>query len=519
MNSDFHSVYQLGQRVTQLQTAVLIAVLGPALIGTVWFSPMVVWLIIFGLVLIVTAIKKPLWVITGLAWYLPFEPFLLKWVGDALYVYVRYTPEIAIYLLAGVLIARTIFLREKLIKTPVDGPFLCLVIATALSVLVNWLPAFTAILGIRQIFRFILLFFIALNFTKSAKFIKILVGGLVVILFVQLALGTGQKLIGERLDLLLLPTERHTLGEVVLTAGQDQFWNYGERVFGTMGRYDQLGIFITFVILLLLASRYEGVQLPWSSRFTNILIIISLPVLAWTYSRSAWFGLILGVLVMAIYFKKDQVIKWCAIALPILIIGYATFTGLVVNRLVDSYSVSLSDRFFEAFSLERWYGEYYGLGRVYWAVQTVTTVIPTAPIFGVGPGRYGGGAVSSLYDSTVYDKLGLPFGVYGTTGIIDNNWFSLWGEIGTLGLILYFWLYFTVMYLLVIIYRNSKNAESRAWALGMVCAFMAMLLHASLGTYLEVRTIAPYLWIISGGVIAIGYKEGVIKSYENRSHS
>ncbi len=37
--------------------------------------------------------------------------------------------------------------------------------------------------------------------------------------------------------------------------------------------------------------------------------------------------------------------------------------------------------------------------------------MPASPIFGHGPGTYGGGAAAVLGNSKVYDELGLPFGV------------------------------------------------------------------------------------------------------------
>ncbi|KKW30238.1 MAG: Lipid A core-O-antigen ligase, partial [Candidatus Uhrbacteria bacterium GW2011_GWD2_52_7] len=195
---------------------------------------------------------------------------------------------------------------------------------------------------------------------------------------------------------------------------------------------------------------------------------------------------------------------------PILLAIYLAFSGLVVHQIVDSADQTFSERFFEVFSLARFQGEYDGLGRTYWIVQTLITVVPAAPLFGHGPASYGGGAVAALGNGAVYDQLGLPFGVYGTEGYIDNNWLSLWGEVGTFGLVAYLLMFGALFRASLRVYRRSTNPETRALALGFCAAMIAVTLNAFLATFLEVRTLAVYLWIFGGLVVTLGQKEGIV---------
>jgi O-antigen ligase len=233
-------------------------------------------------------------------------------------------------------------------------------------------------------------------------------------------------------------------------------------------------------------------------------------VLLLTYSRSAWFGFLLGFLFIAIFMKRDRRVLAVSIAVPLALGAYLSFSDLVIHRLVDSERQSVSERLFEAFSYAHFSGDYYGLGRTYWMIQTMMTVIPHSPLFGFGPGTYGGGAVAALGNTEVYEALGLPFGVYGTDGYIDNNWFSLWGELGTLGLGAYGVLYFTLFAVCIRVYRESEDAEVRAIALGTAAAMLAVALNAFLATMLEARTLAPYVWIMTGAVIVLGKKEKIV---------
>jgi O-antigen ligase len=234
------------------------------------------------------------------------------------------------------------------------------------------------------------------------------------------------------------------------------------------------------------------------------LFLAGLPALVLTYSRSAWFGFLSSFLFIALWIKKDKRILVASISVAVLLFSYLLYSGLAVRYLIETPQQTVVERFFESFSYERWRGEYDGLGRLYWMVQTVTTVVPAAPLFGFGPGQYGGGAVAALNNTRVYEQLGLPFGVYGTDGYIDNNWFSLWGETGTIGLAFYLWMYLALFFFSLRLYRKSKDDSFvRAISLGFTAVMIAVALNAFLATFLETRTLAFYLWLYGGFVIAL----------------
>ena len=208
---------------------------------------------------------------------------------------------------------------------------------------------------------------------------------------------------------------------------------------------------------------------------------------------------------------RDRRVRLGLAAVVLASVAYVGWTGLVVKYLVDYPEQTPIERFFEAFSFERWRGEYYGLGRLFWMVKTPTVVVPSSPVLGVGPGRYGGGAAAALHSTTVYDRLGLPFGVYGTEGYIDNSWFSLWGEVGTLGVALYAWMVFLLARIAYRVWRGSRDPFTRGLALGYFGAVLAVAFQGFLATFLEVRTLALYLWMYGGFVYVLGRREGVLK--------
>lgn len=510
MALDLRSTYRLSEEYARVAVIALFSLVGAALLLSIFVSPSIVLAIVVGVVTVVMTFFRPTWTLGFLLVYLPFEPFLLKWVPDDIYVYARFFSEILVYLIVFSTLWKLIVRDVQAKQTVVDIPFVLFIVVILASALINAVEPFNAALGLRQIIRFMLLFFATVYLAPSKRWIQIVLSSLFLILAIQIVLGISQAIVGQPLDTFLLPSERRTFGEITLTEGTVQFWDPGQRVFGTLGRYDRLGTFMAFLMIIIVSMLYEPKMRAKYGRYLTPLLIAAVPALVLTYSRSAWFGFVLGALFIALWAKRDKRVLWATGLVVATMFVYLSVTGLVVNRLIDVSDQSVTERFFEAFSAERWRGEYYGLGRVFWMVQTLTAVVPASPVFGHGPATYGGGAVAALSNTTVYDELGLPFGVYGTEGYIDNNWFSLWGEAGTLGLGMYLWLYIGLFLLCVKVWRNSKNPQTRALALGVAGAMIAVGLNGFLATFLEVRTLAAYLWVFAGVIVVLAYREKIL---------
>jgi len=282
-----------------------------------------------------------------------------------------------------------------------------------------------------------------------------------------------------------------------------QFWDPGSRIFATLGRYDRLGNFLYLFLLLgtgfLFVKQEKKIQkwLPWIFAFGILALVM-------TFSRASWFAFILGFLFIGLWVKRDRRVVIALVSFVIVVLGYVAITGLSVSYITEAPGQTLIERFYESFSAARWRGEYYGLGRIYWDVQTPLVVVPSSPLFGVGPGQFGGGAVAALHNTKVYDALGLPFGVYGTEGFIDNNWFAIWGEAGTIGLALLIWMFIALFRYSLDVYRGSKDPFTRALALGFAACVIAVAFNALTSTVLEIRTLAFYFWMFAGFVVVLG---------------
>lgn len=495
-------MYKQAEDHTTLSVAILLVALILILFVQSITSPAFVLAGVIVLLVIVMTILRPEYTLGLLSIYLPFESVILKFIPDDVYVFARYGSEFLIYLIAIVVIFRIISGKRPYRVTKFDLPFFLFVGVILASAIVNFVPPTIAVLGARQILRFMIIFFLVVQIAPSKSFIRHLTWTMLGIVVFQSILGIFQFFIGEPLDVFLISSEERTLGSIVLTGGVEQFWDSGSRVFATLGRYDRLGNFL-YIFLLIASGLLFTKQILKRQSWIPYIFLFGVPALVLTYSRSSWFAFLLGFLFIGLVIKKDRRVLAGLAAFVILIITFVTSSGLNVGLITEGSGQTLSERFYESFSYARWSGEYYGLGRTFWFVHTPLDVVSASPILGFGPGQFGGGAVSALGNTRVYEQLGLPYGVFGTEGFIDNNWFSLWGEVGTLGMVFYLWIYVGLFLFALRTSRETEDPFVKALALGLCAVLIGIGFNAFTSTLLEIRTSAFYLWMYAGFVYVL----------------
>ncbi len=472
------------------------------------FSPFFALAIAGCIALAVCSWHRPLWVVVAIVCVLPFEPFALKWVGEEFYILARYVSESAIYALAGVTFIKKWIRTERLSLGSLGLPLALFAGVAVVSAIANHNDLFDSIMGLRQIFRFILLYAILAWIRPTERWILNLMRVIFCIAVFESMLGIAQALAGGRLDAFLMPSAQKFVDSITLTLGTTGFWEEGQRVFATMGRYDQLGTFLAVAVLMAIGFLLEKSK-KLSTRFLWLTLGTGLVALALTYSRAAWFGFAIGLAVCGIAIKRNRHIAAGYIIAVMLAVGIYTTLGIAQQYRIDVPSQSFAERLFESVSVQRLFGEYYALGRTYFLLHVPRSVLEHAPLVGVGPGMFGAGAAAALHNTEKYAELNLPYGINGTEGYIDNNWLSLLGEMGYVGLIAYIFMFIALARIALRVYRSSNSQHMRALALGYCGALAAFAFQGFFATYFEMRTIAPYIWIF-GGILAA---EGM--NYEN----
>lgn len=463
--------------------------------------------LIFGLFVIFSLGKTEYIIYTLLIWF-PVETLVLRYTPPDYFVLVRYFPEIMMYSTLVISWSRYIKKTDRFFpRTPINKWLLLLLIVAALSYIANWYNPLTWLFGVRQVLRFVVIFIIFLLENYSTDVIKTFLWIGVFVIVGESILGIVQYASSGALDKYLFFRDSISVGKSVQIQGIEQFWAPGQRVFATMGRYDRLGSLLAIGLIMLFPWFYILKDQEQRDRWW-VAFILGVVALILTYSRASWIAFICGMFTIGYFLVRDRRIFKLASTAGALIVLYLLF--VIITQSYGSGTVdqlgkdqSIRDRLVEMVSPYSWKQSYEGYGRIFFIINTPLTVVWNYPMLGVGPGNYGGGVAASLGNKLVYDKLHLPFGIQNVYGQIDNNWLSIWGETGTLGLLVWILLFREIFQSAYFVQRKTKDEVQKTVAQGLCGVTVAVVILGFFGPYFEFRTLMLYFWLIVG--IALYY--------------
>lgn len=448
-------------------------------------------------------LNKAHYIIYFLLIWFPFESLLLRFVPIEFVGYAKYLPEVLLYLLLLISYVGFVKREKKFIPdTPINKWLLLFLGVSLISLLLNWYSPWIWVLGLRQILRFVAVFFAIKCLDLNKEIINKILQLILIIFVIEIALALVQYLSGGRLDRYLFPPPTMDVGNTAALGEVEQFWVPGSRVFATFGRYDRLGSWLALGLVMLFPWLYT-VKDKMKKFWLEILFGAGALTLLLTMSRASWIGAFFGIFAIAWFVKKDKRLLKIAGALVgvliVYLIGFAIVHGNVMS-ITDSPNQTLAERVFESFSIKAWQTSYEGFGRIFFIINTPKVVVLSAPLFGVGPGNFGGGVAASLLNTRVYERLHLPFGIQNVYGQIDNSLFALWAEFGTLGLIGW----------LLIFACLIRGLEENELSIGIFGVSIAILLMGFFGPYYEFRPLMFYFWTLAG--VALIYNKYDFKS-------
>ncbi|MFA7244997.1 MAG: O-antigen ligase family protein [Candidatus Magasanikbacteria bacterium] len=453
--------------------------------------------------LLLFRLKKSEWIIYLLLIWFPLESLILMYTPLDYYAQVKYIPEIIMYgLVFGTWLSFIIREHKFLPKQPMSKWLMAFLAVAVVSLLLNFYSPWIWTLGLRQILRFVLIIFVILWMNYDLPVIKNILRVGIIIFILEVFLGLVQYLSGGYLDAYLFSSRTVTVANMATLGGIEQFWTQGSRVFATLGRYDQLGSFVALGIILLFTFVFDNKILK-NKFWYYILLIFAVFVLYLTKSRASWIAAFLGVSTIGLFLYKSKKFLWgLFIFLSIFVIYLISFAISNQNILAisDKPNQSLGERVFESFSPQGLRDSYDGYGRIFFIINTPLQVVRQYPLFGVGPGQYGGGVAAALLHTDMYDRLHLPFGIQNIYGQIDNNWMSIWGEFGTIGLLVWIMIFVTVIKMSLFVREKADNDFEKNLAEGLIGLTVGIMAIGFFGPYFEFRTLMFYYWITVGVV-------------------
>lgn len=432
--------------------------------------------------------------------YLSFEPVILNvvnMISSSLMFPVRYGLEGIGYVLLGV----TVIFKGTTPKFhKLDLYIVLTVFVSIVSSMLYTSSVFVFLIGFRYFFRYIYIYVLIRlsdwGAEQSGKIYKMLLG----VLLIEYILCIWQLLDRSSADLLLMPS----YGEVIegVNSMMEQL-SSDLAVYGSFGRYNMLGYFLTMAIWYIIAER-ENCCDEGKKKY-DILLILSFVLLVLSYSRQTIVSIAIAFIIFKIQKSKYGIKQLMATSLLIVVLAIGVFfvTSQSVLNLSDTSGVgivsgSISDRYLSMLNFDFFIIDYLGYGRTWFITDGIALLLSENPVLGYGLGMYGCPDTISL-DPSVYHMLGIPMTYY-----MDVFIGCIIGQVGLLGFLVYMKAYMVILKDAVKCTRISGNSReyivTAITTYGVVLSTLLMMMFSS---SLSNRVMGFFVWLMIGMMISM----------------
>jgi len=237
------------------------------------------------------------------------------------------------------------------------------------------------------------------------------------------------------------------------------------RAFAFLGSPNVLGGVLAITALLSGSLYFEK-----KDKFMLAVSVLSVIVLGFTFSRSAWLGFAIGFLVILL------VKNWkLVILLPLVLVGLL--------------SSQIRTRIYTVFTPTYWFDS--ALDGRLWSLNNGFNLLSKYPLLGTGPGTYGGQL--AVHGASPVYLQGIQNG-YVALYFTDNQWLQILVQTGLVGFLLFTLFAVNIFAELIVKYNKTK-----IWTyLGITGALVAFSVTAIFGNVLEFGAIAIPMGIILG---------------------
>ena len=436
-------------------------------------------IVVISLILFLWVGKSFKRVVLFLAFFMPFEEFILKFipVSDEVYSLLRYGSEVLLLITLLALIINKIIQKKPFVKTVADIPVLTFAGIAFLSGILNQTPLLEIVLFLRIVLRYYALYFLLVNIELDEKFTKKLIYGLVTIASLQFFIGLAQVLIGGAVNDLLMPRPSTLIvgsysKEWVLLQG---FREKGYLFFGTFGDTVNLGLFIFVIFVMML-----GVYFIWKKPIKRmwLFFLLSFFTLLYTYSVGLIFSLFVSLLFITIIKRKWTLMVSTSliVLLFFLILTFypAEFAEVATSHYMVSPFKNLSATFSTTFleSIQK--------NRIFTLIEVPKVILFQSPLFGFGPGwRLIKDRISSYWLGDVY-------------------WAQMVAQVGLMGLFAFLWIILRFYKTSFKIYKNSNDLLRKGIALGFLGVIAGFFFYNFICGTFETRPSAFCFWLFAG---------------------
>ncbi len=443
-----------------------------------------------GLFVVGACLLRPDLFVLGLLAYVPFEEFLLKWVPRSVYGLFRFGPELLILILFSVKLSQRVLGSGRWKSSRLDLPVFCFLSVVFLSSLVNDVPAVVAVLGMKNLLRYLVLAYLVMHMGISKLFVRRVVHLILAVAAIQTIICVIQWIIGPAAFRFLNPPDVVVGGTTIRRMAN--LVTSGGKVTGTMARYNNLGAFMAFFALIAEGLWYRT-RNPAYKRILPLLFV----ALLLSFSRMSWLGVYGGICLILLLEGKQKLVFY------LIVPALATLFLLNLTSPVDwrkgEGSDSLRARYLGMIS-SGYVQKSLEHDRLYALFVTAPTILEKYPLFGIGPGTIGsevtggGTTMKGMYPQFSHARwLGLPEAQLQYTG--DCGWVAILAQVGLLGFLAFAWIIVRMIAAAWTCFRWSDDAFIRGLGLGTIAALSAVVFQNMFSFNFTYRSMSIYFWV------------------------
>ncbi len=422
--------------------------------------------------------------------YTPLEELVLKLLPDALYAPVRYMWEGLLFALVATLIIQRLILSESWKRSIYDYLMLLFLGAWVLSTIVNGKTVPDALLHIKNLIRYICVFYLIYHSQSNKTFLRRVTRVILVMAAVQACVCGLQVFAGDFVGDFFRPEEVVVDGKLI--RGEDiQEGTYHTKFTGTFARSNDLGHYLAFALCLLVArSLFLGQRLH---HVVGLMLIVG--ALFFSSSRISWISAFVGVGLILFVLRHPK--RWIYVLVPVVVLAIVLPGITMVGSHALYADMSIVHRFFHLFTPDFLELDHTA-GRLYAILQTAPAVLTTSPLFGLGPGSFMPitETIDKEYAFAGANQLGLqPFALRYTH---DVGYVALFVQGGLLGLVAF-------VLLFVMLYRRVHGAlhkeidpEIRAFMVGGLGFLVALAVQSLASFNVTYRNQSLVIWTVCG---------------------
>lgn len=455
--------------------------------------------------------------------YFAFEETILLHAPSQFLVLLKYLGDILILAVFFATFAKLTMRRYDLSpvqQNSIHIPIFLFLLCAFASSLVNSIPLHIAFITLRQMLRYIVLFY-AILLTAPSEWtrddLRILIKIILGLVIIQMVIGYFQILFGpgSALNTFLSSGNEISLFEGLPIAGGGGGYAEGKSVYGTMISPNTYGLFLTGGFCLLLGV-YLMQEKPRSRRLFFLLCALMFTILR-TASRQSVYACLLGILVLGILQKNFKIILFTICIL----MAASYYLKQSKESYRNLYEMGVTQKLLSMLS-PQYRAQAKKTERFYAFQQILPKILKSRyAALGLGPGAIGSPFGFYLRYFEGYKKLNIPTALRHTThtGTADVGFVAIIGQFGILGMIAFFGIF-------VLLFRDILVKElpyiTDPFYKGITMGFLAYisaLLFSNVGyANFSVRQVSFYFWILAGVILSLrkvkeSEKEIVVPSY------